>query len=175
MLLFSITLVAFAASALAIIIETPSNWTSSGPNELKFETVATDPTSFAIALVNQNTTFLSDPIVLVQNQSASSTSVMVSPDCNLVTAYPVGGGFQVNFVRDAQSLDSIIGQSNLFNITQSSDTTCDSSSSTAAATATETTAASTPTERAADDQPAAGFATTSLSTSAIVLALVGHF
>lgn len=42
--------------------------------------VATDPTSFAIALVNQNTTFLSDPIVLVQNQSASSTSVMVSPD-----------------------------------------------------------------------------------------------
>jgi hypothetical protein len=36
--------------------------------------------------------------------------------------FPVGGGFQVNFVKDPQDLNTILAQSGQFNITQSNST-----------------------------------------------------
>lgn len=45
--------------------------------------------------------------------------------------WPTGSGFQVNFVKDANSLNTIYAQSNQFNITQSTSSAASSTSASA--------------------------------------------
>ncbi|KAL8290315.1 hypothetical protein RQP46_002573 [Phenoliferia psychrophenolica] len=70
---------ALVASSLAISVNQPSGWTSTGPNTLTWSSVSTDKTSFAAILTNLDTQLLSIPITLVANQSTSAGTFTVTP------------------------------------------------------------------------------------------------
>lgn len=63
--------VAFAFTARAYQITSPSNnsqaWTVAGPNILAWERVNTDPSTFAIVLVNEVSPFALPPIIKKKN------------------------------------------------------------------------------------------------------------
>ncbi|KAL8278302.1 hypothetical protein RQP46_009334 [Phenoliferia psychrophenolica] len=130
---------ALAASSLAITVNTPSGWTTTGPNVLTWTSVATDHTTFAAVLVNNNKTLVPSQITIEANETTSSGTFTVTPD----SPYPAGSGFQVNFLSGLNSDSSIYGQSGSFNITPGTKTS--SSSSTDSATGTSTSAVSTST------------------------------
>ncbi|KAK4700574.1 hypothetical protein P7C70_g5671, partial [Phenoliferia sp. Uapishka_3] len=116
-----------ASSAVAIAINTPSDWTTTGPNTITYSSVDTDPSTFAAILVNQDSSLLSSSIVLEANFSTSNTYFSVTPSSD----YNAGSGYQVNFIRNTDSPNTI------FNITSGS--TSAASTSTGTSTSVKTT------------------------------------
>jgi len=125
---------AVALSALAISVTSPTNtsgWQSNAVNTITWNRVDTDPTSFAVFLVNQDATVLPGKSeLLIATVDATQGSISVTPPSG---GFPVGNGYQVNFCQDSTHPTSILAQSNQFNITSggsfSGSTTSTSSSS----------------------------------------------
>jgi hypothetical protein len=83
------TLVLAASSALALTIETPKDWTTTGPNTIEFSAVSSDPSTFAVTLsplTNSN-----DATVIVDSHSSSETSFTVSAECSKL--FPEGDNY----------------------------------------------------------------------------------
>ncbi|KAI0265049.1 hypothetical protein BC834DRAFT_191944 [Gloeopeniophorella convolvens] len=110
-------ILSFVASACAYQVITPggaSGWTLAGPNQVTWQRVDTDPLNFTILLVNQNNGVMPNgPQVLAALVDGTQNSFTVSPPS---TGFQVGDGFQVNLVKDSQSLNSILAQSTKFSI-----------------------------------------------------------
>jgi len=122
---------AFAASALAYQVTSPNNstgWTTSGPNTVTWTMVSTDPSNFTVVLSNQ-ASFPPEQQILAALVQGSLGHLTVNPPSG---GWKAGTGFQVNFVKDATDLDTILAQSNQFTITASSSSTFSSASSSAA-------------------------------------------
>ena len=138
-------LLALVSSACAYQVITPGNsngWTTGGPNIVTWQRVDTDAQNFTMVLVNQvgsslhtasslhpasflgvsqNQAVLSGgQEILVALVNGSALTYTVPPPS---AGFPPGTGFQVNFVKDAQSLTTIYAQSGQFAITASSSTT----------------------------------------------------
>ena len=72
-------LLALASSAFAFTVSEPNNstgWTTSGPNEVAWTTVSTDPANFTIVLNNQVRTSLrharpTRPLILCNSRTSS--------------------------------------------------------------------------------------------------------
>ncbi|KAF8529104.1 Ser-Thr-rich glycosyl-phosphatidyl-inositol-anchored membrane family-domain-containing protein [Hysterangium stoloniferum] len=104
-----VALLFLAASSIAITVTSPSQgttWTSSGPNTVTWFEVDTDPTSFAITLVNQP--FPNQ--LLADNVDGTKKSLTVT------ASLPVGSTYQVNIVKSSQDINAILAQSAQFNI-----------------------------------------------------------
>ncbi|KAL8278305.1 hypothetical protein RQP46_009337 [Phenoliferia psychrophenolica] len=97
---------ALIASAAAISVNTPTGWTTTGPNTISWSSVDTDKTTFAMILTNLDTQFLSTPITLVANETTDAGSVTLSLD----SALPSGSGFRVNFVANLDQESTILGK-----------------------------------------------------------------
>jgi len=180
------TVLSLVASACAYQILTPSNssgWTTVGPNLVSWQRVSTDSNNFTMVLVNQDKTVMpAGQEVLIATVDGTQNSIAVPAPSG---GFPTGTGFQVNFVKDPQDLNTILAQSNQFSITQpntSSTTTSPSNTTptviTAAQTGTTATdssgnlnpsSSSTPTTNGADRITAAG------STGLIFAALAAFF
>ncbi|KAN0097440.1 hypothetical protein V8E55_001886 [Tylopilus felleus] len=99
-------------------------WTTTGPNTLTWQRVDTDPLNFTTVLINQNMDYseVMDSVV---------DGTLGSFQCSAPNGgWPSGSGFVVNLARDPQDLNSLLAQSNQFNITGVSSTTSPSASST---------------------------------------------
>ncbi|KAH9972965.1 hypothetical protein BGW80DRAFT_1172317 [Lactifluus volemus] len=122
----------FAALASAYQVTTPGQnvgWTTAGPNVVTWERVATDPQTFTMVLVNQAAGALpGGPQTLLATVDGTQNKITVPTPSG---GFPVGQGFQVNFVKSPQDMNTILAQSGQFAITQSSVTP--SASSTGAA------------------------------------------
>ncbi|KAK4700534.1 hypothetical protein P7C70_g5715, partial [Phenoliferia sp. Uapishka_3] len=90
-------LVSAAASAAAISIVTPSNWTTKGPNVITFSYVNTDPTSFAAILVNQNGNLVPTSITLKANVTTKLLTLTVKPS-QRSPAFLAGSGYQIKYM-----------------------------------------------------------------------------
>ncbi|KAI0273168.1 hypothetical protein BGY98DRAFT_1189011 [Russula aff. rugulosa BPL654] len=118
------TLFTLVASACAYQILTPNNssgWTTGGPNNVTWVRVSTDQPGFTMVLVNQDKTIMpsgSEVLIATVDGTAGAIGVPVPSG-----GFPVGNGFQINFVNDTQHLNTILAQSNQFAITQSNTTT----------------------------------------------------
>ncbi|KAI0663203.1 hypothetical protein C8Q70DRAFT_956578 [Cubamyces menziesii] len=115
-------LLALASSAFAFTVSEPNNstgWTTSGPNEVAWTTVSTDPANFTIVLNNQNI-FPQTTQVLAALVDASLGKITVNPPSG---GWKSGPGFRVNLVKDAQDLNSILAQSDMFTISTSTSST----------------------------------------------------
>ncbi|KAG1907000.1 uncharacterized protein F5891DRAFT_999742 [Suillus fuscotomentosus] len=114
-------LLASIASAFAYEVTSPGDsegWTTAGPNVLTWQRVDTDPANFTAVLTNVNYGVM-NPQVL----NALVDGTLGSIVCNAPSGgWPVGAGFRVNLAADAQHLDTLLAQSNQFNITSGSST-----------------------------------------------------
>lgn len=139
-------LLALVSSACAYQVITPGNsngWTTGGPNIVTWQRVDTDAQNFTMVLVNQNQAVLSGgQEILVALVNGSALTYTVPPPS---AGFPPGTGFQVNFVKDAQSLTTIYAQSGQFAITASSSTTSPSRTAASATSANPTAAETTDT------------------------------
>lgn len=115
---------ALVSSACAYQVLTPTNssgWTTAGPNTVTWQRVDTDAQNFSMVLVNQNQGVLpGGQEILAALVNGSALTYTVPPPS---AGFPVGTGFQVNFVKDAESLSTIYAQSGQFAITSPSSTT----------------------------------------------------
>ncbi|KAI0824704.1 Ser-Thr-rich glycosyl-phosphatidyl-inositol-anchored membrane family-domain-containing protein [Trametes gibbosa] len=121
-------LFALAASAFAYSVTEPTNstgWTISGPNEVSWTKVDTDPSNFTIVLVNQ-AHFPPTKQVLDALVDASLGKITVNPPSG---GWKAGTGFQVNLVKDAENTDTILAQSDQFTIVTSTSSTFSSATS----------------------------------------------
>ncbi|KAK7695769.1 hypothetical protein QCA50_000406 [Cerrena zonata] len=123
-------LLALAASAVAYQVTKPENGSTWDPNEaqiIAWNKVSTDPSTFAITLVHQ----ASQPntrTLLLDNVDGGSGSVTVNPPNG---GWPSGTAYQINFVQDSSHLDSLLAQSQQFDIKASTGSSSSSSSSSA--------------------------------------------
>ncbi|KAG2152425.1 hypothetical protein BD769DRAFT_1342582 [Suillus cothurnatus] len=131
----AVILLASIASAFAYQVTSPGedeNWTTTGPNVLTWVRVDTDPLNFTAVLTNQ--------ACAVMPQGAQVLNALVdgtlgSIVCNPPSGgWPTGSGYRVNLAADAQHLDTLLAQSNQFNINSS--TTSSTTSSTQTSTGT---------------------------------------
>jgi len=145
-------LVALVSSACAYQVLTPSNssgWTTAGPNIVTWQRVVTDPQNFTMLLVNQNQGVLSGgQEILVALVNGSALTYTVPPPSG---GFPVGTGFQINFVQDTQNVNTIYAQSGQFAITGSSSTISPSRDVASASTSTSATPANPVTVTATTD------------------------
>jgi len=146
------TLISLVSSACAYLVLTPGNangWTTAGPNTVTWQMVSTDPQNFAMLLVNQDQGILpggQELLAAVVNGSLLTYTVS-SPS----GGFPVGTGFQVNFVKDAQDTNTILAQSGQFAITQSSTTVSPASTVNSVTTSANPTPTPTPAATTATD------------------------
>lgn len=136
------SVLALAASAAAYQVTSPSSsqgWTTAGPNVLSWSRVNTDRLNFTAVLSNQvdQGVLPSGQEVLVALVNGTDNSITVSPPS---AGWPVGYGFRVNLVQDAQNLNTLLAQSDQFNITENGTPT--STSSSASSTGSSTASAS---------------------------------
>jgi len=150
-------LLALVSSACAYQVLTPGNsngWTTGGPNIVTWQRVGTDAENFTMVLVNQvgsslhtasslhpasflgvsqNQAVLSSgQEILVALVNGSALTYTVPPPS---AGFPPGSGFQVNFVKDAQSLTTIYAQSGQFSINSTTSSTTSPSRTAASASA----------------------------------------
>jgi len=130
-------LLALVSSACAYQVITPGNsngWTTGGPNIVTWQRVDTDAQNFTMVLVNQNQAVLSGgQEILVALVNGSALTYTVPPPSS---GFPPGSGFQVNFVKDTQSLSTIYAQSGQFSINSTTSSTTSASRTAASASAT---------------------------------------
>ncbi|GJE84261.1 GPI anchored serine-threonine rich family protein [Phanerochaete sordida] len=132
------TLLAFAASALAMSVTAPTNSTgfsTSGQNTVSWTAVSTDPTNFTVVLVNM-ARFPTYSQVLDALVDTSLGTVKVNPPS---AGWPSGSGFQVNLVSDPDHLNTILAQSDQFTFVTPSGSSSIASSTSGAATSGGTT------------------------------------
>ncbi|KAI0082422.1 hypothetical protein K474DRAFT_1655185 [Panus rudis PR-1116 ss-1] len=110
---------ALVSSAFALSVTAPengTNWGSQEPQIVAWTKVNTDPSTFAITLVHQasqpNTRQL-----LKENVDANSGQITLDAPSG---GWPTGTAYQINLVQDGQHLDSILAQSQQFNIVEGS-------------------------------------------------------
>ena len=125
-----IVLASLVASALSYQVVRPSNtsgWTNSGPQTVTWDRVSTDPASFAIVLTNTDRSLLASDILLAKDvDGASASSITIDEPAG---GWPsVGGSFRVNLVRSEDEPNSILAQSNEFNVTAGTSSVTRSSS-----------------------------------------------
>ncbi|KAJ3488790.1 hypothetical protein NLI96_g2576 [Meripilus lineatus] len=109
-------IVAFATSALAYQVTSPTNatgWTTAGPNTVSWTRVSTDPTNFTIVLNNQAQFPPTTQVLKALVDGTSATSIVVDAPSG---GWVAGSGFQVNLVASAQELTTILAQSGQFTI-----------------------------------------------------------
>ncbi|KZT62338.1 hypothetical protein CALCODRAFT_479231 [Calocera cornea HHB12733] len=121
-------------AALAIQVTSPTQstiWLSGSSSQtISWSSVVTDPTSFAIVLVNQDRSVLpTNDILLADNVSTTAGTTTVTYPSG---SWPVGNAFQVNLIRSSEDTSTIYAQSNDFNITSSAASSTSSSSSSVA-------------------------------------------
>ncbi|KAG8218656.1 hypothetical protein J3R82DRAFT_4321 [Butyriboletus roseoflavus] len=153
------------SSAFAYQVTFPGNaqgWNNTGPNYLSWARVDTDPLTFTAVLTNVNT---NSNQVMDNNIDGTLGIVQCSAPSG---GWPSGSGFRVNLVQDAQHLDTILAQSNQFNITAVSSGSTTSSASTQAATSGVTVTA-TATPSAASGVTSSSTSTTPTGVSAASL------
>ncbi|KAH9927172.1 uncharacterized protein BXZ73DRAFT_102760 [Epithele typhae] len=117
----AVALLAFAASAFAYQVSQPSNssgWSTAGSNVVAWDMVSTDAANFTVLLVNQE---VNPPTsqVLAALVDGSLGKTTVNPPSG---GWKAGTGFQVNLVKDTNSLTSIYAQSGVFTIAAASTT-----------------------------------------------------
>jgi len=125
-------LLSLAASAFAYQVTFPTSsegWTNSGAQTLSWTRVDTDPTNFTVVLKNSDPSVLADEQVLAAQVDGTLGNTTLNPPSG---GWPSpAGGYQVNLVQNTTELNTILAQSNDFNITES--TSSSSSSSTGSA------------------------------------------
>ncbi|KAH6915062.1 hypothetical protein BKA70DRAFT_1257871 [Coprinopsis sp. MPI-PUGE-AT-0042] len=114
-----IVLASLVASVLSYEVVRPSRtsgWTNQGPQTVTWDRVNTDPDTFSIVLTNTNRDLLASDIVLATNvDGASASSITIDEPAE---GWPeAGGSFRINLVRSEDELNSILAQSNEFNVT----------------------------------------------------------
>ncbi|KAG1755502.1 hypothetical protein EDB19DRAFT_1891767 [Suillus lakei] len=145
------------ASACAYQVTSPGDtegWTTVGPNELTWVRVDTDPLNFTAVLTNQ-AVMPQGPQVLNALVDGTLGQIICNPPSG---GWPQGSGFRVNLAADAEHLDTLLAQSNQFNINSST-------SSTSSTTKTATTSTSSGSVTTAVTPTTAGASTTSSDTS----------
>ncbi|CDZ96786.1 hypothetical protein [Phaffia rhodozyma] len=148
-------LLASAVSAFTVI--TPNGWTTTGPNQISYTSVDTDQTSFAAVLKASSGT----TTILSESHNTSDGNFTVSATCS--DLYSTGEGFVINFIMNSTSLNSILAQSQTFNITESTTSCSDSTSASASATTSST---STTTSSSASDKSSSASTKSSATSSA---------
>ncbi|KAF8557027.1 hypothetical protein OG21DRAFT_1407884 [Imleria badia] len=97
---------------------TDQGWTTSGLNYLEWERVDTDPTTFTVVLKNDvspcNTNY--NEILDSNVDGTLGTQLCSTPS----GGWPTGSAFRVNLAQDPEHLDTLLAQSNQFNITATS-------------------------------------------------------
>ncbi|KAG1783107.1 GPI-anchored small secreted protein [Suillus placidus] len=162
-------LLASIASAFAYQVTAPGDtqgWTTVGPNYLTWVRVNTDPLNFTAVLTNQNQAVMPQgPQVLNALVDGTMGSIVCNPPSG---GWPQGSGFRVNLAADAQHLDTLLAQSNQFNINSSTSST--GSTTKTATTSISVTNAVTPTTGAASTT-SSDTSTTPTSKSAAILGM----
>ncbi|KAL4895248.1 Ser-Thr-rich glycosyl-phosphatidyl-inositol-anchored membrane family-domain-containing protein [Aspergillus ambiguus] len=113
------SIVAFAASTMALTVTSPSQGDQvdfSNPVDIKWKSVESDPKSIIIELVNMN----GHPNVnkqIAENVKTSEGHYRVDK----VWGIPVAEGYQINIVSKEKLNNGILGQSQQFNVTEVAD------------------------------------------------------
>jgi len=145
----ALLVLSFVASALAYTVTVPNEtqgWTNSGAQTLSWTRVDTDAANFTAVLTNQDRSVMpNNNQVLAALVDGTKGTLSVNPPSG---GWIVGHGFQVNLVKDQDSLSTIFAQSGQFNITASSSSASSTTSTsgvttTRAATVTAATATTT--------------------------------
>ncbi|KAG1752608.1 uncharacterized protein EDB91DRAFT_1234598 [Suillus paluster] len=124
---FTAILLASITSTFAYQVTSPGDaqgWTTSGPNSLTWVRVDTDPLNFTAVLTNQ-AVMPQGPQVLNALVDGTLGQIICNPPSG---GWPQGSGFRVNLAKDAEDLNTLLAQSNQFNI--NSTTSSGSSSAT---------------------------------------------
>jgi len=109
-------LLSFVASISAYTVTFPNGvdgWTDKGPQLLNWTHVSTDPLNFTAVLDNQS----------IQGFQAQVLAALISGELGSIQLNPQNGGwptgsqFRVNLVKDDLDLNTILAQSDHFNIT----------------------------------------------------------
>ncbi|KAF8557912.1 hypothetical protein OG21DRAFT_140877 [Imleria badia] len=106
-----------ASSAFAYQVTSPGGnqgWTTSGPNYLTWVRVDTDPANFTAVLENDNTGYNE---ILYSNVDGTLGTLLCSAPSG---GWTTGFAFRVNLAQDPEHLDTLLAQSNQFNITATS-------------------------------------------------------
>ncbi|KAI4523708.1 hypothetical protein K523DRAFT_347965 [Schizophyllum commune Tattone D] len=173
----AIAILSFASFAAAFTVTQPSEkkgWTDCNAQTLEWQTVQTDAKNFTVVLVNQDSSVLSEPIVLAENVDASKDSLDIdAPE----GGWPSGDDFQVNLVYSKKQSDRIYAQSVMFDIKEEKD--CSASSSTKSgsqtSTATSSGASSSASSGSSGDDNNGALATTAQTGLIGAVALLGAF
>ncbi|KAG2369641.1 hypothetical protein BDR07DRAFT_1388023 [Suillus spraguei] len=125
-------LLASIASVFAYQVTSPGGsqgWTTSGSNYLMWERADTDPLNFTVVLTNEDQAVMPDgPQVLGALVDGTLGITLCNPPDE---GWPQGAGFRVNLAADAEDLNTLLAQSDQFNINS---TTSSTSSTTETAT-----------------------------------------
>lgn len=120
-------LLALVASTAAYSVTKPENgtiWDPSQSQVIAWEKVNTDPSTFAITLVHQASQPNTRTLLLDSVDGGAGTVTIQPPN----GGWPSGTAYQINFVQDSNHLDSILAQSQQFDIKASTGSTGTSSS-----------------------------------------------
>ncbi|KIY74220.1 hypothetical protein CYLTODRAFT_416471 [Cylindrobasidium torrendii FP15055 ss-10] len=134
-------LLALAASAAAYKVTSPAEddiWKTGSDNTLKWDMVSSDRGNFSVFLTNQDRSILPENnVVLNDYVEGSAGSVVVTAPQG---GWPSGKGFRLNLCQDKDHPESILAQSEEFELEKSasSSTSAGSSSTTARTSATGT-------------------------------------
>ncbi|KAG2154972.1 GPI-anchored small secreted protein [Suillus bovinus] len=165
-------LLASIASAFAYEVTSPGDsegWTTAGPNVLTWERVDTDPLNFTAVLTNNYGVM--NPQVLNALVDGTQSSIV----CNAPSGgWPTGAGFRVNLAADAQHLDTLLAQSNQFDINSTSTSSTTGSTTKTSSTATSLfsgTTGTVPTTAVAASTTSSDTSTTPTSSSAALLGM----
>ncbi|OKL56335.1 hypothetical protein UA08_08418 [Talaromyces atroroseus] len=160
------TALVLAATASALQVTSPSRGDDldlSGSNDVTWDSVESDPTSFDIQLVNEH---VNPPVVktIATNVQTSAGSYSFSN-----VAATVGNDYQINLVSNDSDNTGILAQSAQFDVTKavdSSSSSSTSSTSTSSSSSTSTDASSTSTTSSSTSSSSGIRTSASSSTSA---------
>ncbi|KAF9464361.1 hypothetical protein BDZ94DRAFT_1256266 [Collybia nuda] len=112
-----VVFLSFAVSALAYQVTAPSaskGWTDTGAQTLTWQRVDTDRLNFTVVLTNEDRSVMpiNDQVLAAQVDGTLLTTVLNPPSAG----WPVGQHFRVNLVKSPEELDTILAQSNEFDI-----------------------------------------------------------
>ncbi|OJJ45448.1 hypothetical protein ASPZODRAFT_69800 [Penicilliopsis zonata CBS 506.65] len=163
------TFVTLAASVAALEVTYPTEGADINLSKdvtIKWTSVSSDPTSFAIHLVNENTYPNVDDVVASDVNTSAGSYTMKG-----ISAAD-GSGYQINLISTSSENSGILAQSEQFNVTgsSSSSTTASTSSSTASGKSSST---GTSTSTAATSSSASAPISTSTSVSVSTVSVSG--
>jgi len=96
-----------------VIVPNPSQgWTNSGGQPFVWQRVDTDPQNFTALLTNVNEGSANNQVLAALVNGFLGNTTLLPPS----TGWPTGSGFRLNIVKDTQDLNTILAQSDEFNI-----------------------------------------------------------